>query len=169
MTNVTDEFTSYVEQSWSRLFRIAYALVGDVQEADELLQSTLVKVYVSWRRVERAETPDAYVRRIMINQASTLWRAEKRRRQTRERVQEIPTEVTEPGRDLAERDEMWELIQDLPPRQRAIVVLRYYEDLTELEIAEALEIAPGTVKSQANAAIAKLRTSVTSAIQGDRS
>lgn len=169
MTNVTDDFTSYVEQSWGRLFRTAYALVGDVQEADELLQSTLVKVYVSWRRVERAETPDAYVRRIMINQASTHWRAEKRRRHAREPLRESRDEVSEPGTHLAERDAMWELVRSLPPRQRAIVVLRYYEDLTELEIAEALKIAPGTVKSQANAAIAKLRTGVTSTTQGDRS
>jgi len=75
----TEDYTAYVEGAWQRLFRTAYALTGDVRTAEELLQSTLVKVYVSWRRVARADSRDAYVRRVMVNQATSGWRSRRHR------------------------------------------------------------------------------------------
>lgn len=152
----TEDYTAYVEESWTRLFRTAYALTGDVTAADDLMQATLVKVFVSWRKVRKADSVDAYVRRVMVNHAASTWRSRTRR----------PEVLTAEPRAEATRDtvhhpegedELWALIHELPARQRAVLVLRYYEDLSEQEIAHALDIAPGTVKSQASAAIAKLR------------
>ena len=154
----TEDYTAYVEGAWQRLFRTAYALTGDVRAAEELLQSTLVKVYVSWRRVARADSRDAYVRRVMVNQATSGWRS---RRHRDEVLTAEPRRADGAGpsfdADLATSDELWGLVQALPPRQRAVVVLRYYEDLTEREIGNVLGIAPGTVKSLASAAMSKLR------------
>lgn len=155
----TEDYTAYVQGAWPRLFRTAYALTGDVTSADDLLQATLVKVYVHWRKVQRADAPDAYVRRIMANQATSAWRSRGRRPEVLT-PEPRPDTGHEPGGfdgDLATSDELWRLVHTLPTRQRAVVVLRYYEDLSEREIADVLGIAPGTVKSLASAAMAKLR------------
>ena len=154
----TEDYTAYVEGAWQRLFRTAYALTGDVPAAEELLQSTLVKVYVSWRRVARADSRDAYVRRVMVNQAASGWRSRRRRDEVLT-AEPRPVDGVGPSFDanLATSDELWGLVQGLPPRQRAVVVLRYYEDLSEREIGSVLGIAPGTVKSLASAAMTKLR------------
>lgn len=154
----TDDYTAYVEGAWPRLFRTAYALTGDVAAADDLLQGTLVKVYVHWRKVRRADAPDAYVRRIMLNQAASTWRGKGRRPEvlSPEPRPEIEAGAAFDG-DLAEQDALWRVVHTLPPRQRAVVVLRYYEDLSEHEISDVLGIAPGTVKSLASAALTKLR------------
>ena len=154
----TEDYTAYVEGAWQRLFRTAYALTGDVRQAEELLQTTLVKVFVSWRKVSRADSRDAYVRRMMVNQATSGWRS---RRHRDEVLSPEPRSVDEAtpsfDTDLAASDELWQLVQALPARQRAVVVLRYYEDLSEREIGSVLGIAPGTVKSLAHAAMTKLR------------
>lgn len=154
MGTATDDYTAYVEESWARLFRTAYALTGDVTAADDLMQATLVKVFVSWRKVRKADSVDAYVRRVMVNQATSTWRSRARRPEV---LTAEPPAAAKPVHDPDGDDELWTLIHDLPPRQRAVLVLRYYEDLSEQEIAHALDIAPGTVKSQASAAIGKLR------------
>jgi RNA polymerase sigma-70 factor (sigma-E family) len=157
-----EDFTDFVEQSWSRLFRTAHALTGDRSAAEDLLQTTLVKTYVHWRKVAAAETPDAYVRRIMVNSATSSWQ---RRRRRREVLRDDPTDLArDPGpgdggfeAEVAARDELWLAVRRLPPRQRAVVVLRYFEDLSEREIADAMQVAPGTVKSLASAAMTRLR------------
>jgi RNA polymerase sigma-70 factor (sigma-E family) len=159
-----DDFSAFVEQAWSRLFRTAYALTGDRGAAEDLLQTTLVKAYVHWRKVAAAETPDAYVRRIMVNSATSAWRQRRRRREV---LSDEPPDLAHHLRngagdleaDVVARDELWHALRRLPPRQRAVVVLRYFEDLTEREIAEAMRVAPGTVKSLANAAMTRLRES----------
>jgi len=158
----TEDYTAYVEGAWPRLFRTAYALTGDVSSADDLLQATLVKVYVHWRKVLRADSPDAYVRRIMVNQAASTWRSRGRRREVLA-SEPRPETANDPGfdGDLATSDELWQLVHTLPPRQRAVVVLRYYEDLSEREIADVLGIAAGTVKGLASAAMSKLRDRLT--------
>ena len=79
MSNHEDDFTAFVGQAWPRLFRTAYALTLDVPAADDLLQASLVKVFVHWRKVEQAESPEAYVRRVLVNQASSTWRSRARR------------------------------------------------------------------------------------------
>jgi RNA polymerase sigma-70 factor (sigma-E family) len=157
----TDEYTAYVTAAWPRLFRTAYALTGHPTLADDLLQATLVKLFVSWRRVSRADSVDAYVRTVMVNLARSTWRSQARRR---ELLTGEP--VPQPARagfesTLVESDRLWREIQELPARQRAVVVLRYYEDLSEREIATVLGVAPGTVKSLASAAVRKLRVNVT--------
>ncbi len=157
----TEDYTAYVEGAWQRLFRTAYALTGDVRQAEELLQSTLVKVFVSWRRVSRADSRDAYVRRMMVNQATSGWRSRRHRAEVlspepRASDEAIPSFDS----DLAASDELWQLVQALPARQRAVVVLRYYEDLSEREIGSVLGIAPGTVKSLAHSAMGKLRAEI---------
>lgn len=159
MRRAEQDYTDFVTDAWSRLFRTAYALTGSRDAAEELLQATLVKVYVHWRKVNRAESPNAYVRRVMVNQASSHWRTVHRRREVltaehRDRPGPAPHEPD---------DELWQLILGLPDRQRAVLVLRYYEDLSEQEIAEVLGVAPGTVKSQCSAALQKLRRTIQTA------
>lgn len=159
MGTATDDYTAYVEESWTRLFRTAYALTGDATAADDLMQATLVKVFVSWRKVRKADSVDAYVRRVMVNQATSTWRSRTRRPEVL--TAEPRAAIGDSSHDPDGEDELWGLIHELPPRQRAVLVLRYYEDLSEQEIAHALDIAPGTVKSQASAAIGKLRDRLT--------
>ena len=139
------------------MYRVAYALTGDQASAEDLLQRTLVKAFVHWKRVARAEAPDAYVRRMLVNESALSWRARKRRPEVL--TADLPDQP-DAGFDslLATRDELWEGVRALPTRQRAVLVLRYYEDLSEREIAETLGISAGTVKSLSSAAIDKLRT-----------
>jgi len=153
----TEDFTAYVQGSWARMFRTAYALTGDVGEAEDLLQRTLVKTFVHWKKVARAEAPDSYVRRMMVNDATSSWRVSLRRREVL--TSDVPERAGDADFDalLATSDELWRHVQQLPPRQRAVLVLRFYEDLSEREIAGLLGIAPGTVKSLSSAAITKLR------------
>lgn len=158
----TEDFTEYVQASWARMFRTAYALTGDVGNAEDLLQRTLVKTFVNWKKVVRAEAPDSYVRRMMVNEATSSWRRSARRREVL--TNDLPESTSDLAFDsiLATGDELWQHVQQLPVRQRAVLVLRFYEDLSEREIAEVLGIAPGTVKSLSNAAITKLRDSLSS-------
>jgi RNA polymerase sigma-70 factor (sigma-E family) len=156
-----DQYAAYVTQSWSRLFRIAYALTGDYREAEDLLQSALVKVYSAWHRVDSAHAPDAYVRRTLVNQVIS-WR--RRPANRAEIVSDAPPEQVVASHDAAvvERAAMWDALRQLPPRQRAIVVLRFYEDLSERDIADLMNVSPGTVKSQCSAALGKLQAALSS-------
>jgi RNA polymerase sigma-70 factor (sigma-E family) len=152
------QYSSWVEAAWPRLSRTAYALTGDVDAADELLQEALVKLFVAWPRVSRADAPEAYAKRVLINLATSQWRSKTRRGGAFAVDPAAARPIPSIESHIAESDALWTLICGLPPRQRAVLVLRYYEDLSEQEIALALEIAPGTVKSLANAAMKKLRT-----------
>lgn len=149
------EYREFVLTQWPPLFRTAYLLTGDHQHAEDLLQTALVKVYLAWPRVSRVSHPLAYTRRVLVNQASSWWR----RRQRTELVVPDPPEPADPGfaDALVDARVVWQAVLRLPVRQRAVVVLRYYEDLAESEIAEVLGVAPGTVKAHAHAARAALR------------
>lgn len=163
-----DEFDAFVVGSWTRLFRTAHALTGNRQDAEDMLQNALAKAYSHWRKVRRAESPEAYVHRIIAHETISAWR--RRWRQVERTTATVPESVHDGHAEaVSDRATMWSVIQALPPRQRAIVVLRYYEDLSEREIAETLGITPGTVKSQASTALRRLRTHVlpTSAYQGE--
>jgi len=154
----SDDFSAYVAARWQRLLRTAYLLAGDRAAAEDLLQATLVKAYVKWDRVRQADSPDAYVQRMLLNELLAGKRRDTRR-QERTRLVPVP-EASAAGPDAElDRLDLWAHLQALPPRQRAVVVLRYYEDLSEAEIAAILAIAPGTVKSQASAALRSLRAS----------
>jgi RNA polymerase sigma-70 factor (sigma-E family) len=147
------EFAEFVAARSRSLLRTAYLLPGDHQHAEDLVQSTLTKVYLRWPRVSRMEQPGAYARRILVNQASSSrwWRS------SRELSSAVP-ELAGDGYDdrVATSSTVWKAVLALPPRQRAVVVLRYYEELSEAEIADVLGMALGTVKSTAHAANRRL-------------
>jgi RNA polymerase sigma-70 factor (sigma-E family) len=149
------DFASFYLAARPTLLRTTYAVTGDRQLAEDAVQVAFAKAYASWARVHRASDPTAYVRRIAINAAIGHHRRASFRRETP--VDRLPDRTADAGPDLLERDEVWRAVRALPPRQRAVVVLRYYEDLSERQIADALGCRPGTVKSQAAAALATLR------------
>ncbi|WP_203416854.1 SigE family RNA polymerase sigma factor [Jiangella ureilytica] len=150
-------FEQYVEVRQAALLRLAYLLTGDQHAAEDLVQSALAKLYLAWNRVERADSIDAYAKRIMINEHSSWWRRAWRRLETTtDAVPERPV-IADFGQALAERDALWTVVQALPPRQRAAVVLRFYEDMSEQDVAVTLGCSVGTVKSQTSRALATLR------------
>ncbi|GAA4379937.1 SigE family RNA polymerase sigma factor [Nocardioides caricicola] len=156
----TDGFDEFFRATWPRLFRTACAVAGDAASAEDALQQAYARAYASWRRVSAAEHPEAYVRRIVVNEIlGTRRRAWWRRERPTDLSGETgpATAVVSPEAAIVERDRLWRAVLELPPRQRAVVVLRYYEDLSEEEIAGTLGCSRGTVKSQASAALAKLR------------
>ncbi|MGO4597188.1 SigE family RNA polymerase sigma factor [Terrabacter sp. 2RAF25] len=149
-----DQFTDFVRAHSATLFRTAYLMTGDYQRAEDLLQTTLVRVYQRWPRVREMHRPVGYARKVLVSQSTSWWR--------RCSSHEAPgLRTDEPDgvdlvRDLDEHERVWTAVLRLPPRQRAVMVLRYYEDLTEAEIAATLDMAPGTVKSHAHAASHRL-------------
>jgi RNA polymerase sigma-70 factor (sigma-E family) len=149
-----ERFTAFARAHSGTLFRTAYLMTGDYQRSEDLLQATLVRVYQHWSRVEVMERPVAYARKVLVNQANSWWR----RRSSRELPSASVDDPSWSGHDddVAEHDRVWRAVLSLPPRQRAVMVLRYYEDLSEFDIAEALGMAPGTVKSNAHAAQRRL-------------
>jgi RNA polymerase sigma-70 factor (sigma-E family) len=141
--------------AWQRHVRLAMLLTGDRWQAEELLQDSLVKVYLRWRRLSRRDDVDAYLRRVLVNNHTSMWR-----RQRRESlVAEIPDCAVPGDADGVNPDTvaLRQALLALPPRQRAVVVLRYYEDLAERDVADVLGCSVGTVKSQHARALAKLR------------
>lgn len=140
------------------LLRLAVLLTNDTHTARDLVQQTLVKMYLAWDKIDRQERVDAYARRVLINEHRSSWRRPWRRREVS--TSDLPEQSTIPVPDGGDRAEMWTLVASLPPRQRAVVVLRYYEGLSEAEIAEALSISTGTVKSQASRALDSLRNRI---------
>ncbi len=151
-----EEFAAYMQARQPRLLRTAYLLTGDRHTAEDLVQTALAKLYLSWDKVQSRESIDGYVRRILVNEHNSLWRRGwKKREYATEEVPE-PGHVTD-AYDDGQRAAVWAVVQTLPKKARAVVVLRYYEQLTEAETAEALGISVGTVKSQASRALAALR------------
>ena len=150
------DFTAYLHARQPALLRTAYLLTGDRANAEDLLQTSLAKLYLTWDRVQRRDSVDAYLRRIMVNELNGLWRRPWRRREVVvEHVPEVrgvPDEYDE-GRSA----QLWDFVQTLPRKQRAVIVLRYYEELSEAETAEVMGCSVGTVKSQASRALAALR------------
>jgi len=150
-------YEEYVAARWTALYRTAYLLTANHADAEDLAQAALVKAYLSWSKVVSAASPDAYVRRILTN----VFLSERRRlRHSRERIVEQTPDLGVPGPTGEDRLVLWPQIAALSPRQRAVVVLRYYEDLTEQQIADTLGCSPGTVKSTASDALKALRTRV---------
>jgi RNA polymerase sigma-70 factor (sigma-E family) len=150
-------FDEFVATRSTHLLRTAYLLTHDWSLAEDLLQTTLAKAWPAWMRM--GEEPEPYVRRILVNAYASGWRRKWRG--------EIPhaglPEVASAGHAeaVAERDLVWQALQRLPRRQRAVVVLRYFEDLPEAHVADLLGISVGTVKSQTTKAFAHLRVDPT--------
>ena len=152
-----EEFDTFVAGFGSRLLRTAYLLTGDRGAAEDLVQDVLVRAWSRWSRVSAADEPRAYVRRMLVNASVSRWRAVRSRRA--ERLVAQPPD--RPGTDADRRDdEVWALVATLPPRQRAVVVLSYYEDLSDGQVAEALGCSTGTVKSQRAKALRSLRARI---------
>ncbi|UXY27258.1 SigE family RNA polymerase sigma factor [Streptomyces sp. HUAS TT20] len=155
-----EEFQSFVVGRWLRLMRTAFLLTGEQHAAEDLVQSTLEQVYVAWRKVGSADDPEAYVRRVMINA-----HARRHRRRLKEFLAPrddsgLAHEVADTGDRISQADDRSALLKalgQLPARQREAVVLRYWEDLTETQTAEAMGCSVGTVKSNTAKGIAKLR------------
>ncbi|KQY56573.1 MULTISPECIES: SigE family RNA polymerase sigma factor [unclassified Nocardioides] len=150
------EFSSWMAARQPALLRTAYLLTGEHHGAEDLVQQTLAKVYLTWDKVRQRDAIDGYARRIMVNENNSLWRRAWKKRET------VSDEVPEwiPAHDAYDEGQgsaLWNLVQTLPRKQRAAVVLRYYEELTEAETADILGVSVGTVKSQTSRALATLR------------
>jgi RNA polymerase sigma-70 factor (sigma-E family) len=153
-----EDFRAFVTARWQALVRTAFLLVGDHGYAEDLVQTALARTHRNWRRIERKDSPEVYVRRVLVNLANSFWH---RRLRMREVVQaETPDSVADdPTVAHDQRDELWNALRSLSPRTRAVLVLRYFEDLPEAQIAIVLGCSVGTVKSTASRGIAKLRQS----------
>lgn len=154
-----DAFGSFVSARANSLLRHAYLLVGDRGRAEDLLQTALVKTYLAWPRIRDTGAVEGYVRRVMVTTATSWWRG----RPYRERpVATVPDRAGADELDPAlERDAMWARLRTLPAKQRAVLVLRYYEGMAEAEIADVLGVSRGTVKSHTARALAALRRQLT--------
>ncbi len=143
-------FDDFVAARSRALLRTAYLLTHDHALAEDLLQTALTKAWFAWRRIDG--DPEPYVRRILVNTYASWWR---RKWNGEHPTEELPEPATaEPG---SEPTDLWRAMERLPRRQRAVVVLRYVEDLTEVQTADVLGCSVGTVKSQCSKALAKLR------------
>jgi RNA polymerase sigma-70 factor (sigma-E family) len=148
-----DDFDRFAADSTSGLLRTAYLIVGDLQEAEDLVQETLFKVARRWLKVSRMDHPAAYARRILVNLA--VRGSPKRSRRWSELSETRSGEPTTPG-PFDRHDELHAALAALPPRQRAMLVLHYFLDLPEAEVAAALQCSLGTVKSTASRGLARL-------------
>ena len=153
----SDGFDDFVAARSTSLLRTAYLLTHDRGLAEDLLQTALAKAWFAWERIDGR--PEAYVRRILVNTYATWWRRKWNGEEPTEELPESGSVAGRPGEShrADERADLWQALGRLPKRQRAVVVLRFYEDLSEAETAGILGCSVGTVKSQASKALAKLR------------
>jgi len=152
------EFADFVTHRYTSLCRTAYLLTGSHHTAEDVVQTALTRAFVHWARVRRADYPDAYVRRIVVNEVVSL----RRRRWTSEVVSEDTDGLRSravqvgPEEGVVDRQDMATALASLTLRQRTVLVLRYYDGLSEAEIAEVLGIRPGSVKGHARAGLSAL-------------
>jgi RNA polymerase sigma-70 factor (sigma-E family) len=151
------DFEAWMQARQPKLLRTAYLLTGDVHAAEDLVATTLAKVYLAWDRVSAATSVDAYARKMLVNEHTSMWRRLWRHREvvSDTSTHDVPVAANEYD---GVSDALWDAVRALPERQRAVVVLRYYEQLSEKETAEALGVSPGTVKSQSSRALDTLRS-----------
>jgi RNA polymerase sigma-70 factor (sigma-E family) len=158
-----EQFREFMVSRWPDLVRLAYGLTGDRWLAEDLAQTALASACNAWWRVRRANDPDAYVRRILINASNRRFR----RRRPAEEIRGLPeAPVADPAALADQRSDLMTALRGLPPRQRAVIVLRYWGDLTDAQVAALLGCSEGTVRSQAWRALAKLRVSA-ALVDGD--
>ncbi len=163
----TPTFEQYAAAAWSTLYRSAYLLAGNHADAEDLAQQTLIKAHGAWAKVTSSDSPNAYVRRILTNTFLSSKRPKARRLELL--TDEMPEWGHAPAAGTAargtpgegdERMALWPHVKQLPPQQRAVIVLRYFEDLSEAEIAETLGCSRGNVKSTAHRALKSLRAAL---------
>ncbi len=156
-------FEEFVAARRAAMLRTAYLLTGSHPDAEDLVQAALINCVPHWKRI--ADRPEPYVRQVLARESVSRWR----RRRWRESATDRPADAAAEGDDLDQRETLRRALLALPPRQRAVIVLRYYEDLTEKDTASVLGIAVGTVKSQARDGLARLRTLLPDlALDGDQ-
>jgi RNA polymerase sigma-70 factor (sigma-E family) len=155
------EFRDFMHGRWPTMVRLAYALTGDQGHAEDVAQAAFARAYASWPKVRRTGNPEGYVRRIVINENRNRFR----KHRVTERLTDAPPEpgpsagMADATSQYDERSALMAALRRLGPRQRAVVVLRYWLGLTEAEAAAELNCSVGTVKSQASRALATLRQS----------
>jgi RNA polymerase sigma-70 factor (sigma-E family) len=148
-------FDDWVEARVAALLRFAYLVTGSQHAAEDAVQSALTRACEKWSRVRRTTDPDAYVRRMVVNAHVTAWRRSGRRELSVAEVRD--TQVGDHAGPVVTGDAVWRVCATLPPRQRAAVVLRYYEDLEYAEIAAILGVAQATARSHVHRALAAMR------------
>jgi RNA polymerase sigma-70 factor (sigma-E family) len=150
------DYAEFYASEWPRLFRVTYAICADVGQAEDAAQCALAKAYASWRRVRSTQVPEAYVRRMAVNEVLGVRRRGWWKFESSGYLPEVEVSASE-EQEVVDRAELWEGLLSLAPRQRAVLVLRYYQDLSEEQIADTLGCSRGAVKSQASDALATLR------------
>jgi RNA polymerase sigma-70 factor (sigma-E family) len=155
LSSRAEEFHAFVGDQTSLLHRTAYLLCGDWYLAQDVVQDTLIKAYRHWTRVRRADNPDAYVRRMLVNEVRDRWR----RRDKTVPVAYFPYEpaADDSADDIVRRERLRLALLELPAQQRATVVLRYLEGMSQGETAKILGCSEGTVKSQSSRGLSSLR------------
>jgi len=149
----SEQFAEFVTERSARLLRTAYLLTRDWAKAEDLLQTSLAKAWFSWGKIR--EDPEPYLRKIMVNTYASWWR---RRWNGEEPTAELPERPVLDDHDVVEdRAALWPALGRLPKRQRAVIVMRYFEDLSEAQVAATMGTSIGTVKSQTAKALARLR------------
>jgi RNA polymerase sigma-70 factor (sigma-E family) len=158
-----EQFREFMVSRWPELVRLGYALTGDRWLAEDLAQTALAGACTAWWRVRRADDPDAYVRKILINASNRRFR----RRRPAEEARRLPeAPLADPTSLADQRSDLMTALRGLPPRQRAVIVLRYWADMSDAQVAALLGCSEGTVRSQAWRALAKLRVS-TALVDGE--
>ena len=160
--SAADQFAAFVAGRGPALQRTAYLLTGDWALAEDLLQTALAKAFLAWGRI-RHEDPEGYVRKVLANTHATWWRRKWRGEAPTEKLPERAG--ADPTRHVDDHLVLAQALRALPPRQRAVIVLRFHADLTEVAVATTLGISVGTVKSQTSKALATLRRDPS--LQGD--
>ncbi|MGQ0839432.1 SigE family RNA polymerase sigma factor [Actinokineospora sp.] len=153
-----ERFRQFVAARQAALLRTACLLSGDWAAAEDLLQTALTKTYLAWGRIRDHEAAEAYVRRTMVHTSTSWWR----RRWRGERPTAVLPEIVQPdfADTTVERQALWAEVLRLPPRQRAVIVLRFHDDLSEAATAAILGVTVGTVKSQSSRALSALRRQI---------
>ena len=151
------DFSVFVAASSRRLLHTAFLITGDLDSAQDVLQAAFERVYVRWAWISRREIPEAYVRRVIVNAAIDARRAARRMRIVHIDEADLPPLIDATLEGMPIRDALLACVRELPARQRAVLVLRYFDDLTEAETARVLGCSVGTVKSQHARAMARLR------------
>ncbi|MEY9859378.1 RNA polymerase sigma-70 factor (sigma-E family) [Catenulispora sp. GAS73] len=156
LNSIDDEFTEFVRGRSQQLKRAAFLITGDVHAAEDLLQTTLARLYASWRRVAAAENVDAYAQRVLV----TTHLGQRRRRWWGEHPAAVLPDVVGRDADLGRVDDravLRQALATLTPRQRVAVVLRYYSELSEADAARAMGCSVGTVKTLSSRGLGRLR------------
>ena len=153
------DFDQWVAGRLGGLVRFAYLVTGSQHAAEDAVQTALTTVCARWARIGRTDDPDTYVRRMVVNAHISAWRRAGRRELAVAEV--LDRTLADPGEQVVRDDAVWRVCADLPPQQRAAVVLRFYEDLEYAEIARVLDVAEATVRSHVHRGLAALRRELT--------